>query len=275
LIGERKVRKRVSVFFLNQPDFSKYACEYLILKLNSLQSAFEFEVDGLVFDKNYFVSETSYASSQLLDAFHNALQTSKNKPKKDQYYIGIGRMGIDFQDDLFYTTRNNMAIITTRGWQKTFSPPSVFEYILSSLAGTLIELSLNINGTQSINCHEQTRGCLIDYAGDKQENRVDVLLGYICDSCKEKITQMLGADMLNSFQVIASHGWIGETSDPQKAAFYVKKYFKVDLNKDSGFNKTAYERLRDDLPGLARDILIAVVPTVIGIIITLWLTHTL
>jgi hypothetical protein len=270
------VRKRVSIFFLNQPDFSKYACEYLILKLNTLQSAFEFEVDGMVFDENnHFSSETSHVSTQLLDAFNSALQASPNKPKKDQYYIGIGRMGIDPKNDLFYTIRDNMAIITTQGWQKTFSPPSVFEYILSSLAGTLIQLSLRMNGTQNITYHEQSRGCLNDYTEDKQENRVDVLLGYVCDSCKERITQVLGAEMLSSLQLIASHDWIGETSDPQKAAYYVKKYFKVDLNKDSGFNKTAYEQLRDGLPGLARDILIAVVPTVIGIVITLWLTHAL
>jgi hypothetical protein len=176
------VRKRVSIFFLNQPDFSKYACEYLILKLNTLQSAFEFEVDGMVFDENnHFSSETSHVSTQLLDAFNSALQASPNKPKKDQYYIGIGRMGIDPKNDLFYTIRDNMRSSLPGLAEDVFRPPCLREPPV--LAGRHPNtLSLHMHGAQNILYHEHTRGCLIDYTKDKQENRVDLLRATSIDS---------------------------------------------------------------------------------------------
>jgi hypothetical protein len=271
------LREKVAVFFLADPDFNKYACEYLILKLNEVQTSFEFEIHNATAENlKPFGTKKYYPKSFLLDEFSKIIKlTPKSLPNEDNYFIGIAKMGIEEGEDLFFSTRKNMAIITTKGWEKALSPPSVFEYITSSLAGTLIEMSMRTHASHEIDYHPQTRGCLIDYTDDKQENRVDVLLGYICDSCKAHIEKSLGSEVILSLQKMCSHDWIGETDDKVHAAYNVKKFFKVDLNKDTGFNKTTMEKLRDDLPKFAVQLIIAAVSTIATAIITLWLTHVL
>ena len=265
------VREKVAVFFLTDPEFNKYACEYLILKLNEVQNRFQFEIQNVKHNAEFFGKEKNHHRDTLLLKFEEIIKSTANN--EENYFVGIANVGIE-PDDLFYTTQKNMAIITTKRWEKSYSPPSVFDFILSSLAGVLIELSMNTHATtKPFDLHKQTRGCLLDYTDEKEENRIDVLMGYICDDCRAQIKETLGEEALLSITKICSRDWLGETADKGSAAYNVKKIFHVDIDKDSGFNKTFKEKMVEDSPALVKNIIIAAVPTILGIVLTLWLTH--
>ena len=271
------MRKIVAVFFISNTDFDEYACKYIILNLNAqqFQSCFEFEFPEIVEITNKHFPKKDYC--ELPDLF-NRLSTcvelaQKNCSFKADYFIGITNIGMSKEEDLFWATQDNKAIITTNQWEKVFSPPSVFEYILNSLTGSLTIMVSRVQGTHQINEHIETRGCYLDYASKKKDNRVDVSLGYVCENCRSEIKESLGNKYVTCFENMCSRKWLGEVSDKGSPAYNLKKFFRVDLDKDTGFYKTFREKVRDSLPDLPKESVLVFLAALFSALFTYFLTR--
>lgn len=255
-------RKKVPIVFLNKPNFDELGFKFLVLNLNKLQQCFEFEFPEI--DEYSAGEERDYddASVPLLE-FQNYTRTES---LEGDYFIGIvtGIIG----ENLFWVEMVNHAIITTKQWQKHFSPPSVLEYLIHSIIGILIVMS---DEKRTLSSHRPTRGCCLDYTFLKEDDKADIALGYICDNCASEIREKLGEDYLKCFEKMNSMEWLGEVEEMGTVAYDLKKYFKIDLNKDTGFHKTLWDKAKEHLTDVTKAIIIAACSALISVIITLWL----
>ena len=259
------LRKKISVLFLSEPNFDKYACEFMILSLNKIQACFEFEFPEL---RTYpFRSTGYYRLEDLLSKFHETLENLQTRGiARGEYFIGI--TNVSMGENLFWYIQKNMAIITTDTWEKLFSPPSLFEYIIHSLTGALVQMISVTETSRLIGSHRDTRGCLMDYTFFKKDDKVDISLGYICDKCKSQIKEVLGKDLALCVEKMSSREWIGEVEQTGSVAHSLKKFFKLDLNKDTGFYKTFWERAKEHLPEIPKEVILIVATAIITYLLT-------
>ncbi len=268
----------VSIYFLEEPTFNGTACKYAILYLNSLQSTFEFQ-----FPENeshldlYNITEDQKKLTETLKKtglnfnnlpnffrFQNFLYDN-NFAENAICHVGIINKPID--GNLFFESWINMAIITTHNWNKLFSPPSIFEYIIHCLNASMVQL------VTSTGSHKETRGCVVDYTAFKDDDKVDITLGYICNSCSSKIKETSGEEFLQSIKIIASRNWIGSVDKSNSFAYNIKKYYKVDIEKDSGFNKSYWEKAIEHFPELPLEILKTIINPIVTVIVTLGILY--
>jgi hypothetical protein len=245
-------RLKVAIIYSQKPNFDEYAFKYFLLSLNKLQSTYEFTFPDL--DSYVFAEGPIDFSSSLdqLDAFVS------NQPILCDFSVGI--VTGSFNNNYFFSSGYNSAIITTDVWEKYLSPPSLFEYLLHCIYCCLIYSEKKKNDPSNFNdkkfldicSHSDTRGCIADFTRFKKDDRVDIALGYICDEHKEKIIKVFGEDYLLETTKVLERTWIGKINDEGSVAYNLKHIFKFDINRDSGFNKNFWDKCKDkfyEIPG--------------------------
>lgn len=257
------MREKVAILLTSKPNFNEFALKYFILSMNNIQSTYEFVFPEI---GEYFYTEKGYTRNFLFDSFTKVRAEVYLEGEPD-YTINIIQSHIE--DNLFFECHGNVAFITTYMWERFFSPPSLFEYLLHCISAALIFMYPNIG----LSSHTETRGCTLDYTGYKMDDKVDISLGYLCDSCKKAILDGAGQDYLRDVFVMISRKWIGDINDFDSVAYNLKRFFKFDINKDSGFNKTFWERAKEHFPEIPKGIIIALMSAVIGALIALLATQ--
>ena len=212
-------------------DYDVLPLRYFILALNRVQTAYEFSFP----DHEPVPTAKECTEEELLQKVESI--RGAISPGVD-YLIIITTSRIS--GNLFFTTASPVAAITTDTWEKYFSPPSLFEYLLHCLSACLLFMHPKLH----LDSHRDTRGCVLDYTGWKPDDRVDIALGYICDSDRTHIRQRLGDSFLEEMHSVISRKWIGSTNDHGSVAYNLKHYFRFDIDRDSGFNKNFWERAK-------------------------------
>jgi hypothetical protein len=256
-------RKKVSIIFLNKPNYDEEAIKYLILYMNKIQSIFEFEFPAT--EDNIFSKINTNLRETIFIQLQEIIQESDIF---SDYYIFLTTNYIE--DNLYWLVMNNKTIVTTNAWQKYFVPPSLFEYILHSIASTLTCMA---GFDFDLGSHNETRGCSLDYTYNKNEKKSDIILGYICDECKTNIINNLGEDYLEAFQKITDLSWLGDIKIRGSVANNLYKYFKVSLDKDTGFNKSYFEKIKGSFETLPKDIILLMISSVIATAIGFWMSR--
>jgi hypothetical protein len=251
------IRKKVSVVFLNEPDFEDLALKFLVLNLNKIQQCFEFEFPE--FDDYPMETEDYVKAGIPIAKFVNIVE---EEHLDGDYFIGI--VGGSIGQNWFWVASGNFAIITTADWNKMFTPPSVLEYIIHCIVAVLIIMS---DKTDTLHSHHPTRGCCLDYTYLKEEDKVDIALGYICSDCKTKIRERIGDNYVECFEKMNNREWLGEVGEKGTTAHDLKKYFKVDLNKDTGFYKTRRDKMKEYLLGLSKEMTSLAIAILVGAIL--------
>lgn len=252
-------RKKVAILLISKPNFNEFALKYFILNMNNIQSTYEFvfpEID------QYFYDEKSYTSDALFAYFAEVKQEIIFEDEPDCL---INIIQSQIEGNLFFECRDNITFITTDMWEKLFSPPSLFEYLLHCISAALIFMHPKLD----LYSHPETRGCALDYTRYKMDDKVDISLGYLCDDCKQAIVEGAGPDYLSDISIMVGRKWIGDINDFSSVAYNLKHFFKFDINKESGFNKTFWERAKEHFPEIPKGIVIALFSGLIGVLITL------
>ena len=261
-------RKKVAILMASEPEFDKFALKYFLLSLNRIQSTYEFAFPDV---DTPFCTEDSYTEGALYRAFTKAKKDINFDRESDfdgapDFFINI--ITSEIEGNLFFTvTGKNVAFVTTYMWEKYYSPPSLFEYLLQTLTASLILMHPKID----LGAHDATWGCALDYCADKEDEKVDISLGYLCDKCRKEITNNAGADYLSDVSTMMGRKWIGSINKFDSVAYNLKRFFKFDIDKDSGFNKTFWERVKEDLPTIPKEFVVAMISFIFGVLIV-WLT---
>ena len=245
-------RLKVSLVFGNTPNFDKDAFKYFILSINKIQRTYEFffpDLESYPFpDKEckYEVADKIFA------------KFLKQNGVVADYNLAI--ITSNFDNNYFLKAGNHTAVITTDIWDKYFSPPSVFEYLMHSIICCLIysqklpkeRVLTDDMRTIYIDSHSDTRGCIADGTRNKYDDRVDIMLGYICEEHQNQIKFYYGEEYLKEILFIIDRKWIGTITEKDTVAYNLNHVFRFNINKDSGFNKTFWQKCEDkfyEIPG--------------------------
>jgi hypothetical protein len=118
-------------------------------------------------------------------------------------------------------------VITTKHWKRFYSPPSVFEYLATSIV-TIILQSLSsefqneeLRKSNALEMHNRKirRGCLLDYTEDKLDRRILISNPNLCYDCRYKLSSLeisinenLGKDkcipLIKDLDRVISRGWV-------------------------------------------------------------------
>jgi hypothetical protein len=187
-------RLKIALIFGSKPNFNKDAFKYFILYVNKIQSIYEFyfpDVSDFPFEKGIVDFKTSHEKVRTFIA--------NNKLDADHFVTIITN---SFNNNFFFNAEKKTSIITTDIWDKHFSPPSLFEYLLHCIFTCLIysqnhPSEVELSDEQmliNIGSHVDTRGCIGDFTRQKYDDRIDIVLGYICEEHSKVIKTFYGTD---------------------------------------------------------------------------------
>ncbi len=263
-------RLKIAILFGTKPNFDKYAFKYFILYVNKIQKTYEFnfpDVTEYPFDKNN--DDVEFQSSLKIVKFF-----IKQKNLNADHFITL--ITNSFDNHFFFNAGRDSSIISTDIWDKHFSPPSLFEYLLHCIYTCLIKSQIvvdnnKLSNEQLFSSHEDTRGCIADFTRKKYDDRIDITLGYICDDHTIEIEQFYGKDFLNEVQFIIDRKWIGSIEKKGSVAYNLKHIFKFNINKDSGFNKNFWDKIKDKFYEIPGSLTVDIIKIVLTAIITYYL----
>ena len=139
---------------------------------------------------------------------------------------------------------------------------SLFEYLLHIIYCCLIYSQKTLPDKEisekaksiCIGSHSDTRGCVADFTRNKFDDRIDIVLGYICNEHKAEIIEIFGDEYLKETTLILERKWIGNIEEKNSVAYNLKHIFKCDINKDSGFNKSWIDKVKEKFYDLPADL---------------------
>lgn len=268
-------RIKIALLFGTKPNFEHEAFKYFILYVNRIQNIYEFCFPDIIQDYPFKKGRVDFKSShEKVNTFiitHNL---------KADHFIAI--ITNSFNNNFFFNSTKKTSVITTDIWDKHFSPPSLFEYLLHCIFSCLIYSQNVVEGTEltneqmliNIGSHSDERGCIADFTRQKHEDRIAITLGYICEEHSKEIEVYYGAEYLKQIQSVIDRKWIGDISEKESVAYNLIHIFKFNISKDSGFNKNWWDKIKDkfyEIPGtLTGEILKIILTAVLTYFIVKW-----
>ncbi len=249
-------RKVVAILFSSKPDFEKYAFKFFILNLNKVQNQYEFiftEKEEHVYKNDY------YSVNELFQIFENKIRSQIHFDSKPEFFINI--ITQEIENNYFFIERKDVGFITTNTWEEYYSPPSLFEYLSHCIVASLLILDFNMSS------HSDTRGCCLDYCFEKTDEKVDIVLGYICDKCKNEIIQKRGQESFDALMNILDRKWIGNLKEFGTVAYDLQKFFKINIDRQSGFNKNIWEKIKEPFYSLPKEVTGYAISALIGALV--------
>lgn len=246
-------------------DEYKDPLRYFILNLNKIQGVYEFDFLDEPDEESAFsetFSEAEYDATALFARFSQEvrpqIQPMFRSNRRPEYWVNI--ISARLTSNYFWVTEENVLFITTDVWEKEYSPPSMFEYLVHSIFGGLLEM----NHIPELGSHNELRGCIRDHTGYKPLRRFDIGVGYICDECEGAITGTFGASAYSEICNILERKWLGDTKTSGTVAYNLMHLFRFNIFKDSGFNKTEREKFGDFISNTFSQVSIQVIGAIIG-----------
>lgn len=111
---------------------------------------------------------------------------SRRYKQTDLYEIHI--TDFPFYDNYFSHENHNYSVITVNGWEENFYPPSLKSYVMYQIAqaAMVFEAELSERVISSME-HQEARGCMFDFCGNKSDIKLGINSGIICDDCIEQL----------------------------------------------------------------------------------------
>lgn len=250
--NESAGRARVGVLFGPVDDLNAVAAGYLILHLNTLQHALEFELMppppgnllwSLLSEKEVDRGEVETAVSGFRDLYNQHWQhllshsSASEDPPIHLIIISLAR----FHDYLYSTTVDSSVVLALGNWKRHMAPPSLVEFITFLVLRSAISL---VDPQMREWQHLGTKGCLWDYNPYLNEVRYKVLVGYTCDDCIRRINKGPLATLTEDLRKIMSKEWLWKKDDPQTPAAITGK-LGYDLFSTKGPRPSWRESLLD------------------------------
>jgi len=257
-------RIKIAIIFGTEPNFEVYAFKYFILALNKNQKTYEF------FFPDVEVYPIKVKEKRLdSDEWQNDAKAFINE--KDiiaECFIFIVSKG--FKNNYFFRRNGNYFAITTDTWDKYFSPPSLFEYLFHSIYTCLlyskaIPEGIILTDEQKnivFESHIETKGCIADFTRDKFDDKIDIALGYICEEDTKKIMKCYGSEYFKEFERIIDRKWIGDKEQVGSIAYNLKHIFKFDIDRDSGFNKSFWDKIKGKFHEIPANIILVILTAI-------------
>jgi hypothetical protein len=245
-----------------QLNFDSDACAYFILQMNSIQGTFDYQVIAFDFDRALEEVQRQDIVDWFDEEVKNFESTQKTGTYKIDYWIGITSKNVG--KNWFFQTRRKddaksgkfVGIITSDTWEKEYSPPSLFEY-LSITVSILSMYALNDEFKGKIYEHSElkTKGCIFDFTRWKADRRIMIANPNLCAICRERMSELNEIiehktkyyNLLDDVKHIISRKWMGSLDLIDSPIFNLNKLYRYNIDRNSGFNKGFWEKMRDSI----------------------------
>jgi hypothetical protein len=270
ILGSRtSFPKRVGIIFAENPsierslDFEQEACVFFLLQMNKHQTTFEFQI--------IIPSRGPPKSSKDLESWFGTeiltFQTSQNSEHNSDhinYWLGITSAEFYRKEGwYFYEVKEDdySWLITSNEWEKLLSPPSLFEFIAISVYACVLQcLSREFSNEKYDHENKKdrslTRGCIFDYTEFVRHRRILIANPALCSLCTSKIEKLetlisndikVHFSLLDDIKNILNRKWMGTIDIIDSPFFNLKKLYKYDVDRNSGFYKSWIEQFRDNI----------------------------
>lgn len=252
------MRKQVAILLGENQNIDTDAFKYFVLSTNPAQELFEFSFPDTSI--SIFKSKGSVIHEKTVE--HLKAQVSKSN-LQDEYDYWIAIINNKFSSNYFFRHEQNYAVITTDVWEKSFTPPSVFEYLFQSIVTCL----LYFDTCKDLKSHSATTGCLMDLTRNKIDDKINILTGYICSNHRKVILSNSDENYLDSILDLLKYKWLGQSTEFGSVSYNLRHVYNFDINKDSGFEKSFFKRVKEDLHKLPFDFINSVFKLLVGVAI--------
>jgi hypothetical protein len=195
------------------------ALKYLLLQLNTLQSAFEYLIvptppDNLIetltsgkpLDRKAILDDLPRFSGDYTRFLSDQIHRYGMSEDCPSHYIIISRA--TFTDEYYMDGANNISLLALGNWERWMAPPSLVEFVISMVLSSSIYALPSVRGLS----HFGTKGCLFDFNADLSNARFMSLQGFICRDCRNTLTASGYPHLADELQVILEKKWIGNVS---------------------------------------------------------------
>lgn len=247
------MKRQIVIIIPQAPNFELLAFKYFLLSLNQKLSTLEFSFVDL---ERYIFLNKVMDYEKAVEIFRET-EKNINIPKYDFIFCVVS---FRFTDNHFTHSSGNLSFITTDVWEKAFSPPSLFEYLVHSIISEILLMDTALE----LNSHEDTRGCILDFCEYKADARVGILCGFISEEVKTKIIKTYGKQFIEDIETVLGRKWIGSLEEPGSVAYNLMHVFKVNLFRDSGFIKKWHEKVLDTFYDFPKKFLLLILGSILG-----------
>jgi hypothetical protein len=242
--------KRIGILLIGFQKANIPALQFLVLHMNSLQHAFEFEF--LPIDPNEEVVKQLSTSKSVnrekirgnipafIERYNNFLQKKITGYKLTEatadYFILVTKTC--FSDNYYIMRKNCVSVIALGNWKRSMAPPSILEFILTLIIREAVaSVSKSLRGS----IHLGTKGCLFDFTASLSDVRNKVLNGFICGHCCEALKSDGFSDFPDELTPIIRKQWLGKSDEPNSPAGISLK-LGYDLFATKGAEATIWEK---------------------------------
>jgi hypothetical protein len=268
-------------------NFDQNACAFFLLQLNQYQNIFEFQVIDIPIpeeeDKISLIPRGNDKEDLLGWVHRFALD---NSDLSINYWIGITSELVSDKPTWHFDGREIkdikshkiLWIISSKDWEEYRSPPSLFEYLLTTVFRCALQsLNMELGGVRHFlrnKNHKVTRGCIFDFT----HRRESVSIFKLCSGCKNELSLLENTikdgnnyvNLVGNVNNILSKEWMGSPEKRDSPLYDLKKIYKYDVDRNSGFKKGLWEKLRDSVTdNLAQWTVGTAVTGLIGIILVI------
>ena len=235
--------RRVAIWFDGPQEVDPAAFIFFVLSTNDLQKSLFFLFPDLP-DDDPKAKPTEIQNLTYKLAAQRSREGSQISQIEADCHIFITKAQLG-EEDYFFIEEGSLVLVTTYKWDREFAPPSLFEYLFHCiLCGVTYRLA-------AFHSHDQfTIGCPFDFTCTKANRRAGIVLGRICDDHARQVRERIGPDYFEDIQKLFSFEWIGKADEANSIAYKMRDYFRYDLKRDSGFQKSFWERTQPHLDTL-------------------------
>jgi hypothetical protein len=244
--------KRIGIISAMEDDA---ALRFLILRLNLVQTGFEFEF--VLFEPgDPFIATLGHRRPVDRDvvrrecaAFYDrhvewsrvtAVRYKTREPPPD-YFVVLTMAR--FTDNYYSLRGHGVSVIALGNWRRWLSPPSILEFVVTlTVREALSAVSTRLRGS----VHIGTKGCLCDVTPSLNDARQKVLSSFLCRFCRTCLVEDGLAELIPQIDAMLSTSWLGSSSDPSSPAGVVSA-LGHDLFIVKGLKPTMWESLRTTL----------------------------
>lgn len=194
---------------------------------------------------DYFIGEITKWQKKLSIGITSVSIDPPTHPEDEGYFFRISKND----------SEQRAALVTSKDWDRNFSPPSLFEYIVFSVFTCSLYFIAHDFGSD-LKPHKD-KGCLFDYTYYKPYRRILVSSPILCTSCRNILGELESTitrkcpgeevPLLSNINVVLNRKWMGSPDERDSPLFNLKKNYKYDVDRNSGFYKGTLEIFKDSI----------------------------
>lgn len=275
--------KRIGILLIGIEEKTVPALQYLILHINSLQSAFEYEFlpiprndkliiemsSGLPLNREEVRQQVKDFTKRYIVFLERLMVGYKLGGTVSDRFVIVST--ISFTDNYYTMRQDKLSVIALGNWKTVMAPPSILEFILSLVVReSVAAVAPSLRGS----VHLGTKGCLEDFTASLKDARYKILNAFVCEQCRDYLKQDGYPNLADELITVLDKKWLGNPSEPNSPANIAKK-LGYNLFTTKGYEPTFWETFINLIQDEGIKQLIVIIGTVIAAVLTAFLIFRL